>query len=382
MITIHPSGNPIHDCDRSIIIDGKQLCDHNSAWLCAEIGHNHAGELGKAVQMVDDAIAAGADAVKFQTRTPEEVYARGSQPGAYDFHSDNPQWMDETYGEHRKKLEFDREQWNELFAYCRANRITAFSTPFDHTSADLLASLDVPAFKIASGDATNTPLLKHVASFGKPMIVSTGGCYERDVDRIVATLEPTGTPFAILQCSCIYPAPYDVLNLRTISFYRERYPNIVTGLSTHSPDWTPTLAAFALGGRIFEHHFTHDRSWKGTDNHFSLEPDGLKALRVACDNVLVSLGDERKSRDPREETYTVERQKALYWKRQVLEHGIITAGDLIALCPGEGIPPYQMENLIGKRVAHTVGEGERVAWADLLVMEQEFAEFNQKVETA
>ena len=382
MITTHPSGNLIHDCDRSIIIDGKQLCDHNSAWLCAEIGHNHAGDLGRAVQMVDDAIASGANAVKFQTRTPNEVYAPSSVPGAYYFKSNNPQWMDTTYGVHREKLEFDEGQWRELFQTCKARGITAFSTPFDHTSADMLARLDVPAFKIASGDATNTPLLKHVASFGKPMIVSTGGCSIEDVDRIVGTLEPTGTPFSLLQCSCIYPAPNEVLNLRVIATYLERYSNTVSGLSTHSMDWAPTLAAFVLGGRIFEHHFTHDRNWKGTDNHFSLEPADMRRLREACDSVQLALGSAEKKRDPREESYTIERQKSLHWRRQVLEHQVITADDLIALCPGDGIPPYQLDTIVGTLAAHTTGEGERVSWTDLLVPTSMEAEFREKAAKA
>lgn len=345
---------------REITIDNRRIADNERAYLIAEIGHNHAGELSKAVQMVDDAIAAGADAVKFQTRMPSEVYAPTDAPGAYFFRAKNPQWMDEVYGAHREKLEFSEGEWRELFETCRAKGITAFSTPFDHKSADLLASLDVPAFKIASGDATNTPLLRHVTSFGKPMIVSTGGCEIEDVDRIVETLEPTGTPFAILQCSCIYPAPPDVLNLRVLAQYRERFPEQVTGLSTHAKDWTPTLAAFALGGRIFEHHFTHDRKWKGTDNHFSLEPDGLRALREAVDTVLPALGTGLKRRDPREESYTLERQKALYWRRDLPAGHVVTEDDVIALCPNlpGAVQPYELGAVVGMTVldAHRSGE--------------------------
>jgi len=345
---------------RELTINGRLIADDEPAYLIAEIGHNHAGDLGKAVQMVDDAIDAGADAVKFQTRIPREVYAPGKMPGAYDFEADNPQWMAKSYGEHREALEFDEAQWRELFETCRARGITAFSTPFDHGSADMLARLDVPAFKIASGDATNTPLIRHVASFGKPMIVSTGGCNIEDVDRVVETLEPTGVPFALLQCSCIYPAPNNVLNLRVVSGYRERYENTVTGLSTHSPDWTPTLAAFVLGGRIFEHHFTHDRRWKGTDNNFSLLPVELRALRGACDTVLQALGSRDKKRDPREDAYTLERQKALYWKRDLPAGHKVTEDDVIALCPNPGpiaFQPYEIDLVVGE-TTREVKEGD------------------------
>jgi sialic acid synthase len=346
---------------RELTIDGVRISDENPAYLIAEIGHNHGGELGKAVQMVDDAIDAGADAVKFQTRTPSEVYAPGAAPGAYNFQSDNPQWLDSTYGVHREKLEFSPEEWAELFETCRARGITAFSTPFDRRSADMLAGLDVPAFKIASGDATNTPLIKHVASFGKPMILSTGGCSIEDVDRITETLGGTSTPYALLQCSCIYPAPNDVLNLRVIPAYRERYRDIVVGLSTHASSWYPTLAAFALGGRIFEHHFTHDREWQGTDNHFSLEPSGFRQLREACDSVLDALGSSEKRRDQREESYTLERQKALYWKRDLFAGHVITEDDIIAMCPNPGphaAQPYEIDQLLGRPLAIDVKRGE------------------------
>lgn len=352
---------------RHLTINNRLIADDQPAYLIAEIGHNHAGQLGKAVQMVEDAIAAGADAVKFQTRTPKEVYAPGKAPGAYHFEADNPQWMAESYGEHREALEFDEGEWRELFTECRSLGITAFSTPFDHRSADLLARLDVPAFKVASGDATNTPLIRHIATFDKPMVLSTGGCHLEDVDRIADTLAPagtTGTPFALLQCSCIYPAPNDVLNLRVIEGYRERYPGVVTGLSTHSPDWTPTLAAFALGGRIFEHHFTHDRSWKGTDNHFSLEPAALGELRRAVDAVLPALGSRDKFRDDRETSYTLERQKALYWQHNLPAGHVVTADDVIALCPNPGkeqaLQPYELEKAAGRKLEKAVTEGSMV----------------------
>lgn len=346
-MTTHPSGNEIHDCERSIIIGGAQVCDHNKAWLIAEAGQNYGPDFDKVFQIIRDAKDSGADAVKFQTRDPKNVYAPVKEPGGYFYESDNPMWTDRVYGKHRENLEFDNAQWADIFSFCKEAGITAFSTPFDHGSADLLARLGVPAFKIASGDATNTPLMKHVAQFGKPMIVSTGGLEIEDVDRIVETLD--GSEFALLQCSCIYPAPADVLNVRVVGTYRERYRSTVTGLSTHAKDWAPTLAAFVLGGRIFEHHFTHSRSWQGTDNHFSLEPDSLRALREACDTVLGALGIADKHRDPREESYTLERQKALYWKRDLPTGRLVTPDDVAVLCPNPGphvIQPHELDSLV------------------------------------
>lgn len=344
---------------REITIDGRRIADDTPAYLIAEIGHNHAHDMKKLFAMVDSAKANGADAVKFQTRTPKLVYAPTNAPGGYYYESDNPQWLDRVYGVHREKLELTRDEWEAVFGYCRGVGITAISTPFDHKSADLLYTLDVPAFKIASGDATNTPLLEHVASFGKPMIVSTGGCDIEDVDRIVETLEGSQAIYSLLQCSCIYPAPEDVLNLRVLRTYRERYPEIVTGLSTHSKSWHPTLAAFSMGGRIFEHHYTNDRSWKGTDNNFSLTPDMLRQLRDACDTVQRSLGSVHKTCDPRERSYTDERRKALYWKRSLPAGHVVTEDDLIAMCPYQPglLHPYQMSEIVGTKTDMPVWQG-------------------------
>lgn len=353
------------DPGRSISISGRLIADDQPAYLIAEIGHNHGGSLDRALAMVDTAIDAGADAVKFQTRVPSDVYAPGSQPGAYNFRSSNPNWMDETYGVHREKLEFTHHQWRELFDYCRDRNITAFSTPFDFKSVDLLARLGVPAIKIASGDATNSPLIRYAAEVGVPLIISTGGCNQSEVDAIVETMSGRSVPFALLQCTCIYPAPADALNIRVIETYRERYPGVVTGLSTHSTGWAPTLAAFALGGRIFEHHYTNDRSWKGTDNSFSLTPPDLSALRTACDETLPALGSPDKYQDERERSFTVERRKALYWNRTVDRGRVISGEDLIPLCPGVGVAPNALSRLVGRSAARDISKRERVEWSDV-----------------
>lgn len=350
---------------RKLSIAGRLISDDQPAYLIAEIGHNHSGSIKRATAMVDTAIASGADAVKFQTRVPADVYAPGTQPGAYNFRSTNPNWMDETYGKHREKLEFSHHEWEELFAYCHDQRITAFSTPFDFKSVDLLARFEVPAIKIASGDATNTPLILHAAQVGVPLIISTGGCSQAEVDSVAEVMSKTSTPFALLQCTCIYPAPTDSLNLRVIETFRERYPKVVTGLSTHNTGWTPTLSAFALGGRIFEHHYTNDRLWKGTDNAFSLTPEDLLELRAACDETLLAFGSHEKSQDERERGFTVERRKSLYWNKKLKKGQLIVQDDLIPLCPGDGVPPSAASRLVGRRVARDISDRERVEWRDI-----------------
>ncbi len=348
---------------RTITIGGIEISDDSPAFVIAEIGHNHAGEIEKAKAMVLSARAAGASAVKFQTRSPRDVYSESE----FNRTSNNPQWMDRVYGRHREKLEFTPDEWTELFQFCRSRGILAFSTPFDFKSVDLLESLDVPAFKVASGDATNTPMIEYIARIGKPMIISTGGCSIEDVDRIYDAVSKHGTPFVLLQCSCIYPAPSGVLNLKVIETYRRRYPEIVTGLSTHSPEIYTSLAAFALGGRVFEHHYTNDREWKGTDNAFSLTPETLKELTHGLDEIGEALGNGRKYCFPEEEPYTIERRKKLVWAGDLSAGQIVGRHDLAIKCPGDGIQPYEIADVIGEQVLADVSAEQDVLSSDLAV---------------
>jgi sialic acid synthase len=343
-------------------IDGIPIGDEYPAFVIAEIGHNHTGDIGKAVAMVKSAALVGASAVKFQTRHPKEVYS----PSEYNRESDNPHWMAPTYGEHRKALEFLPETWELLFEVCAEMRITAFSTPFDFSSADQLNDIGVPAFKVASGDATNIPLIQHIAAFGKPMIVSTGGCTIQDVDRVYTTLKALGAEFALLQCSTVYPAPADVLNLNVIDVYRKRYSGTPIGLSTHHPDWTPNLAAYALGARIFEHHYTVDRKWKGTDNHFSLTPDSMRDFVQALAVTRDALGKSYKEPDERELAPTLERRKALYWTRNMEAGETIRREDVSILCPGKGIAPYELDRIVGSVVSEDIWpeEGKAIQWSE------------------
>ena len=359
---------------REFLFDGVRVADDAPALVVAEIGHNHAGDIAKAIDMIRSAKAAGANAVKFQTRNPKKVYQRTSERGAYLFESDNPQWMDRVYGRHRELLEPTWDDWQTLKGVADHIGITMFSTPFDMDSLALLEKLGVPAYKVASGDATNIPLIREIAHTGKPTIISTGGCNQEEVDRLYDAFRAiNGDPkdLAILQCSCVYPATDDAMNLRVIETYRARYPDTVIGLSTHHPSTVPSLAAFVLGARIFEHHYTNDRTWKGTDNAFSLDTAAMKEFVASLAQVQKALGDSRKVRTETETKPTLERRKKLVWARQVMEFGEITADDLTEMCPAwDGIEPRFKDSLIGQHVAHTTGAGETVNWGDVMAVQE------------
>ena len=348
---------------RQIVIDGVTYGDERP-FIIGEVGHNHGGVLGNAKRIVAAAKRSGASAVKFQTRIPKEVYQQNDKRGAYYFKSENPQWMHPVYGEHREALEFTVDEWKDLFAYCKTQGITAISTPFDFQSAFLLNELGVPAFKIASGDANNTPLLKSVARYGKPMIVSTGGCTMDDVQRIVATLE-SKVPFALLQCTCVYPATANTLNLKVIETYRKEFPDVVIGLSSHYPSWEVNLAAYTLGARIFENHFTVNRRWKGTDNPFSLTPKMMYQFIDGLRQVDAALGNGVKTVHQVEELPTLERRKSLVWRRDLEPGHLVDDTDLTVKCPGDGMEPWKWDRVVRKIVLRPVKAESIVTEADV-----------------
>lgn len=366
-------------------IDGTRVADDLPPYIVAEIGHNHAHRMERAFAMVDSAIASGASAVKFQTRSPEETYQAGTMQGAYHYQSDNPQWMDPVYGEHRKKLEPTKDEWRELFNYCQSNQITAFSTPFDFASLELLESIGVPAYKVASGDATNIPFIRAIAEIGKPTIISTGGIFQPDVDRIVdefaravpASIWDWNMRLALLQCTCVYPCPSEAMNLKVISTYRDRYQGLTVGLSTHNPSWYPSLAAYGLGARIFEHHYTNNRQWKGTDNHFSLTPTSLAEFVKALGEAHAAMGTNYKSRDEIERGPAHERQKSLVWARRVGEFETVTRDDIKIQCPGDGLPPYYLDLIVGKQTSRMTGMNALVGWQDILIRNRDVPEFEK-----
>lgn len=273
---------------RELIIDGSLINDDSDCYVIAEIGHNHQGSLATCKELFTAAKQAGADAVKLQKRDNRSLFTKEMFEAPYN--SENA--YGPTYGLHREALEFGREQYGELIDFCQELQITFFATAFDIQSFDFLADLQMPAIKIASGDITYTELLADVATYGKPVIVSTGGATIDEIRKAHATLN--GCPHAFLQCTAAYPAAFNELDLRVIETYRSLFPDTVIGLSDHDKGIAMAPVAYALGARIVEKHFTLDRTWKGTDQAFSLEPVGLRKMIRDLKRTKAALGEGRK----------------------------------------------------------------------------------------
>jgi sialic acid synthase len=281
---------------RELVIDGTRIADDTDCYVIAEIGHNHQGDLDKCKEMFDAAKWAGASAVKLQKRDNKALYTEKFYNSPYN--SENA--FGRTYGEHREALEFNREQYLELQRHAKQLGITFFATAFDLPSADFLAALGMPAYKIASGDLSNAKLISHINTFNKPIIVSTGGASLDDVKAMWSNLYGTkltfiGAQIALLQCTSGYPAKYEELNLNVLATFRECF-GCVVGYSGHDNGIAMSVAAYALGARIIEKHFTLDRAAKGTDQAFSLEPIGLRKLVRDLKRTRVALGDGVKRR--------------------------------------------------------------------------------------
>lgn len=273
---------------RELTIAGRLISDSEPAYVIAELGGNHQGRLEHAWKLIKSAHQCGASAVKLQKRQNHTLYSDALLHQPYE----NEHSFGRTYGEHRHALELGEREYRELQKWSASLPIPLFATAFDEPSADLLAALDVPAIKIHSGGLTDKPLLRHVASLGKPIILSTGGGTEKDIDRAIDNVYcGGGCPLAILHCTASYPLKPEEANLRVIGTLRQRYPDFVIGFSSHSPGIAFSLIAYAFGARIFEHHFTNNRAAKGTDHAFSLEPKGLETLVDDLDKLRVAIGD-------------------------------------------------------------------------------------------
>jgi sialic acid synthase len=347
---------------RQLTIDGTTIDDARACYVIAEIGHNHQGDVDTAKRLIAAAKECGADAVKLQKRDNRALYTREFYEQPYE----NELSFGRTYGEHREALELDADDYRALLDYARELGLTLFATAFDFASADLLAELDVPAFKFASGDLLNTPLQRHVAAFGKPMLLSTGGGTMADIERAVDTILPLNDQLCILQCTAAYPADAADLNLNVITTLRERFPQLVIGLSDHQNGIAMAVVAYMLGARVIEKHFTLDHALKGRDHAFSLMPEGMRRLVRDLHRVPAALGDAEK-RPLRIEADPLRKMGKKLVAAHELELGqVLRPEDLAIRSPADGgLPPYELDRLVGRRLRRPVAAEDFVTFDDV-----------------
>jgi len=347
--------------DRTILLQNITISDDSKCLVIAEIGHNHQGNVELCKQMIKAAFDAGATAVKLQKRSNKNLFTKQYFDRPYN--SENS--FGATYGEHRENLEFDRDQYLELQAFSAQLGVIFFATAFDFESADFLEDLNVPAYKVASGDLKNIPLISYLATFGKPLFLSTGGGTIEDVDRVVTTLDETGVQYCIMQCTAGYPPAWDELNLGVISEFRDRYTSPVIGFSSHDSGIAMAAAAYALGARVVEKHFTLNRTLKGTDHAFSLEPQGLRKMIRDLDRLHLAMGDGQKRQFMSEKDPLQKMGKKMVFVRGMTRGAMLTREDIAFKSPGDGLAPWMIDQVVGKRLTRDVQADETLDIADL-----------------
>jgi len=331
---------------RSIMIDGHRITQDGDAWVVAEIGHNHGGKLDTAIEMCRVAKECGCDAVKLQKRTLSRCYTKTFLSTPYN----SEHAFGRTYGEHREALEFGTVEYMELMAYCKEIGITLFATAFDEEAVDFLDDLDVPCYKIASGDLTNIPLLIHICKKGKPIIISTGGAYMDqivDADTIALLHE---AQVAFLHCVASYPTRADIANISAIKTMMDRLHTCIIGYSCHYNGILLAEMAYMYGARIIEKHFTLDHTAKGSDHALSLQPQGMKNLVRNLRRMKPAYGHGEKLRIHEEEKPLEKMEKVGYPNKMLKEGAVIELSDIVLKSPATraGIRGNRLYELAGK----------------------------------
>ena len=325
--------------------------------IIAEAGVNHNGDLGLAFQMADAAKAAGADIVKYQTFQPEELASRYADKAGYQKKTTG---VEESQLAMLKKLMLPPEGYRQLKLHCDQIGIGFVSTPFERKSVALLNGLDMPFWKIPSGEVTNLPYLLDIARTGKPVVMSTGMCEMEEIQTAMDVLRENGAPkITLLHCNTEYPTPYRDVNLRAMISMRERF-GVDVGYSDHTPGIEVPIAAAALGAVIIEKHFTLDRNMEGPDHKASLEPDELAAMVTAIRNIEEALGDEKKAVSPSEAKNRAIVRKSIVARRDIARGEVFTEENLAVKRPGGGISPMRWFEVLGTEAKLGFAEDEMI----------------------
>ncbi|CAM3178410.1 N,N'-diacetyllegionaminic acid synthase [Sphingomonas antarctica] len=342
-----------------------------SVFFIAEAGVNHNGDLDRALEMVDVAAAAGADAIKFQTFTAEKLASPRAEKAEY-------QKRETGEGDQfamLKALEMDEAAHRALIARCAEQGIEFMSTPFDEDAADMLIALGMRRIKVPSGELINHPLLRYLARFDRSMILSTGMATLAEIEEALAVVAdtrtqsgfaaPMATMVTVLHCTSNYPADPADVNLRAMRTIADA-TNMPIGYSDHTLGLAVSTAAVALGATIIEKHFTLDRALPGPDHRASLTPAELVAQIAQIRAVSIALGSTEKAPTAAELAVRAVARRSVAATRALLAGTVLAAGDMILLRPASGIPPKHLDELPGRRLRNAIPAGGAIAWDDLV----------------
>jgi N,N'-diacetyllegionaminate synthase len=336
-------------------IAGRQLGSGRPALVVAEIGNNHDGSIRQAERLIEAAAEAGADAVKFQTHIADAEMLPSTP---------TPPHFDEPRYEFTKRMELSLEDHVRLKMLAEKCGLVFFSSPFSVEAVELLEQVGVPAYKIASGEVTNPPLVEAVAATGRPVLLSTGMSGLDDVDRVTSMLREAGSPFCVMQCTSTYPCPPDQVNLRAMVAMGERL-DCLYGLSDHTPGVWTSVAAVALGAVAVEKHFTLSKRLYGPDHHASLVPEELARLVEGVREIEAALGSGLKERDPALDPVRATFEKSVVTRTAVPAGAVIQLEMLTTKRPGIGIPATLLETVVGRRTVRPLDPDHLLEEADL-----------------
>jgi len=343
---------------RYLQIGDRLVGDGQPCFIIAEAGVNHNGSLDMALQLVDVALDAGADAVKFQKRELKELY-----PAELLENPNTAEWAFQYMIPLLKQTELSADDFHHIKEYCDKRGIRFMCTPWDETSLELLEELGVEVYKVSSADLVNFPLLERIAATGKPMVLSTGMATLREIERTVEFLNELGVSFALLHCVSTYPAPFESLNLRFIETLKKF--NVPVGYSGHERGIAMPLIALALGACIIEKHITLDRTLPGPDHPASLEPQGIKRVVRDIRNAELALGSTEKTLNSMEMINRQVLRKSLVAARDLSAGTVVTRGMVAVRGPGKGLTPQRLDELIGVRLDRDIRADEYFAEGDL-----------------
>lgn len=344
--------------NESIVIDGKEISRQSSPYIIAELSGNHNGSLDRILKLVEEAAEAGADAVKLQTFRPDTITIDHDGP---EFQVNLELWNNRTLYDLYEEAHTPWEWHEAIFKKGKEVGITVFSSPFDNTSVDFLEALDTPAYKIASPELVDIPLIKRVAQTGKPMIMSTGmGSEEEITDAVTAAKDAGCEQLILLHCVSSYPAPYEQSCLKNISELSRKF-GVITGLSDHSLGTVIPIAAVALGACVIEKHFTIDRNDGGVDSAFSIEPNELRQLVEDSNKCSLAIGGPNIG--PKDcERGVLKYRRSLYVVKDVKKGSTLTSENVRSIRPGLGLPPKHYDKVLGGVAKYDLKKGEALQW--------------------